>query len=73
MLLNYYLGEFVLGYRKLNTQDGSRPRIKQMTTVIIITGLVLAIVGAGVAIWSIVNTRKKYYDEYMRRKGRADD
>jgi hypothetical protein len=44
-----------------------------MTTVIIITGLVLAIVGAGVAIWSIVNTRKKYYDEYMRRKGRADD
>ena len=44
-----------------------------MTTVIIITGLVLAIVGAGVAIWSIVNTRKKYYDEYMRRKRRADD
>ena len=44
-----------------------------MTTVIIIMGSVAAIVGTGVAIWSIFSTRKKYYDEYMKRKGRAED
>ena len=44
-----------------------------MTTVIIIIGSVAAIVGVGVATWSIVSTRKKYYNEYMKRKRRAED
>ena len=44
-----------------------------MTTVIIIIGSIAAIVGIGVATWSILSTRKKYYDDYMRRKRRADD
>ncbi|MCY3739635.1 MAG: hypothetical protein OXH00_01305 [Candidatus Poribacteria bacterium] len=44
-----------------------------MTTVIIIIGSVAAIVGVGVATWSIVSTRKKYYDEYMKRKRGAED
>ena len=44
-----------------------------LTTLIVITGSILAIVGVGVAIWSIVTTRKKYYKDYMRRKRGADD
>ena len=44
-----------------------------LTTLIVITGSILAIVGVGVATWSIVTTRKKYYDEYMKRKRGADD
>ena len=43
-----------------------------MTAVIIAIGSILAIAGVGVAIWSIVNTRKKYYDDYIRRK-RGED
>ena len=44
-----------------------------MTTLIVITGSILAIVGVGVAIWSIITTRKKYSDAYMRRKRGAED
>lgn len=44
-----------------------------LTILIVITGLILAIVGVGIAIWSIVTTRKKYYEDYMRRKRRAED
>ena len=44
-----------------------------MTTLIVITGSILAIVGVGVATWSIVTTRKKYYKDYMSRKRRAED
>lgn len=44
-----------------------------MTEILIITGSILAITGASVAIWSIINTRKRYYEEYMRRKHRADN
>ena len=44
-----------------------------LTTLIVITGLILAIAGVGVAIWSIVTTRKKYYEDYMSRKRRAQD
>lgn len=39
-----------------------------METLIIVLGIVLAVVGTGVAIWSIIDTRKKYYEEYLRRK-----
>lgn len=45
----------------------------QVTTVIVIIGLILAIVGIGVAIWSIISTRKRYYEDYIRRKRRAGD
>ena len=44
-----------------------------MTVVLITIGSIAAIVGIGVATWSIISTRKKYYDEYMRRKRGADD
>ena len=44
-----------------------------MTGILVITGTILAIIGVGVAIWSFIDTRKRYDDEYMRRKRRADD
>ncbi len=44
-----------------------------MTEALIITGSILAIVGISVSIWSIIDTRKRYYKKYMRRKGRAED
>ena len=44
-----------------------------MTTAIVIIGSIAVIVGVGVATWSIVTTRKKYYDGYMKRKRGADD
>lgn len=44
-----------------------------MTAVIITIGSILAMAGIGISIWSIVSTRKKYYNEYMKRKGRAED
>lgn len=44
-----------------------------MTAVIIIIGSIAAIVGIGVSIWSIIDTRKRYYEDYKRRKRRADD
>ena len=44
-----------------------------MTEIIVITGSILAIVGIGVSIWSFIDTRKRYYEEHMRRKRRADD
>ena len=44
-----------------------------MTVVLIAIGSVAAIVGIGVATWSIISTRKKYYDESMKRKRAAED
>ena len=44
-----------------------------MTAVIITIGSIAAIVGVSVATWSILTTRKKYYDEYIKRKRGADD
>jgi len=44
-----------------------------MTAILLITGSILAITGSGVAIWSIINTRKRYYEEYVRRKRRANN
>ena len=48
-------------------------RINQMTAILITIGSIAAIVGIGVATWSIISTRKKYYDEYMKRKRAAED
>jgi Na+/melibiose symporter-like transporter len=44
-----------------------------MTAAVIITGSILGVIGIGFSIWSIINTRKRYYEEYMRRKRRAED
>ncbi len=44
-----------------------------MTAVIITIGSIAAIAGIGVATWSIINTRKKYYEDYIKRKRRAED
>ena len=44
-----------------------------MTAVIITIGSILAIAGIGVSIWSIIDTRKRYYEDYMRRKRRGKD
>lgn len=44
-----------------------------MTTVIIIIGLIVAIVGVGVATWSIIDTRKQYGENYQTKKRRVDD
>lgn len=45
-----------------------------MTAAIIITGSILGVIGIGFSIWSIVDTRKRtstrkrYYEDYMKRK-----
>lgn len=50
-----------------------------MNIAIIIISSVAAIVGISVATWSIINTRrrintrKQYYEDYMRRKRGEDD
>lgn len=44
-----------------------------MTAVIITIGSILAIAGVGVSIWSIISTRKRHYEDYRRRKRRAED
>ena len=44
-----------------------------MTAGLIAIGSIAAIVGIGVATWSIINTRKKYYEDYIRRKRGAED
>lgn len=35
--------------------------------VYLVTGAVVAI-GVGVAIWSFIDTRRRYYEEYLSRK-----
>lgn len=39
-----------------------------MTTLIVAFTIILALTGAGIALWSLLNTRKKYYKEYTVRK-----
>lgn len=40
----------------------------RMTNIIIISTIILFISGLIITIWSIVTTRKKYYDDYIKRK-----
>ena len=40
-----------------------------MTNFIIAMTVLLCIVGISVVIWSIVDTRHKYYNNYLSRKG----
>ncbi|MDE0635116.1 MAG: hypothetical protein OXI43_04580 [Candidatus Poribacteria bacterium] len=44
-----------------------------MNIAIIIIGTVAAIVGISVATWSIIDTRKRYNEEYRKEKHRAED
>jgi hypothetical protein len=39
-----------------------------MTVFIVAFTIILAFIGAGIAIWSLLSTRKKYYKEYTVRK-----
>lgn len=39
-----------------------------MDGIIILLTMVLALAGACVGFWSILNTRKKYLDEFLERK-----
>ena len=32
----------------------------------------IGVIGTGFAVWSIINTRKRYYDDYMRRKRKPE-
>lgn len=47
--------------------------IRAMNTLIIACTVFLAIIGCGVAIWSIYDTRNRYYEEYLDRKRRKND
>lgn len=44
-----------------------------MTELITIIGVLVIASGIGVAIWSFMDTRKRYYEEYLRRKRNAGD
>ncbi len=46
---------------------------KLMTAAIIIIGTVAAVVGISVATWSIIDTRKRYFEEYQKGKHRSED
>jgi len=39
-----------------------------MTTIIIVATIILALIGILIAVWSIVDTRRKHYDDYIKRK-----
>ncbi|MEA5471972.1 hypothetical protein [Spirulina sp. 06S082] len=39
-----------------------------MNAIIIILTLLLAVAGCSVSIWSIIDTRNKYYQDYLNRK-----
>jgi nitrogen fixation-related uncharacterized protein len=39
-----------------------------MNTLIITITVIVAILGISVVLWSIIDTRNKYYNEYVQRK-----
>ena len=41
------------------------------TLIYSVTGLA-AVLGIGVVVWSFLDTRKKYYDEYKNRKEKEE-
>jgi len=41
-----------------------------MTSIIIIATALLCIAGLALFIWSLIDTRKKFYSEYLVRKGK---
>ena len=42
-----------------------------LTTILLVAGSILGAAGIAFAIWSIIDTRKKYYEEYLRRRRRG--
>lgn len=44
-----------------------------MNTFLIVIAVLIASFGGGVAIWSLIDTRKKYYEEYLSRKRNQND
>ena len=44
-----------------------------MTAAVIIAGSILGVIGISVSIWSIIDTRKRYGEDYRRRKRGIDD
>lgn len=36
-------------------------------------GIILGLVGVSVTVWSFIDTRKKAYEEFLRRKGKKND
>ena len=44
-----------------------------MTEILVILASIVAVTGIGIAVWSIVDTRRRYYKEYTnRRKNNAE-
>ena len=39
-----------------------------MTSIIILITLIVGLIGVSTVIWSFVNTRNKFYEEYKSRK-----
>lgn len=39
-----------------------------MNTFIVFATIVFALVGVAVSIWSLIDTRNKYFNEYIKRK-----
>lgn len=39
-----------------------------MTSLIVISSIILALFGILIVVWSIIDTRKRHYDDYMERK-----
>ena len=37
---------------------------------VLIVGIIMGLFGLGVAVWSIIDTRKRYYGEFLERKNR---
>ena len=44
-----------------------------MTELLTVVGVLVIVSGLGVAVWSFIDTRKRYYKEYLRRKRNAGD
>ena len=41
-----------------------------MTTIILVISIIVSVLGLLVAIWTMVDTRKQYYEEYLKWKKR---
>ena len=37
---------------------------------LLVLGIAVGLIGLGVAVWSFIDTRKRYYDEFLQRKKR---
>ena len=43
-----------------------------LTTIVVTLAIMLALFGIGVAAWSVIDTRRRYYEEYLSRRKRSD-